>query len=182
MLSKSSSSPWSASASTMTCKKEIRICYASSHIFVSTTSLVSFEYFFYLVGGWSKPPWPLPKPSQGTPPPEYPICSPRPAEKNDTKVFMLKVVASHLQACWLAVISPVLQVCPLVKKRVSISEKLSIIFGVFWILFWTKFIFPAKRSTFAYSMSYIFWKLLIWRFNWAIRKHFWASYEASHFC
>ena len=29
-----------------------------------------------------------------------------------------------------------------------------------------------KRSTFAYSASCIFWKLLIWRFIWAIRKHF----------
>ena len=27
-------------------------------------------------------------------------------------------------------------------------------------------------STFAYSMSYIFWKLLIWKLIWAMRKHF----------
>ena len=39
----------------------------------------------------------------------------------------------------------------------DISEKLSIIFGAFRI-FWT------KPSTFAYSMSYIFEKLVISRF------------------
>ena len=57
-------------------------------------------------------------------------------------------------------------------SKVSLSEKLSIIFGVFWGRFWTKLSFPAKRSTLVHSTSYIFSKLQIWRFILAIRKHF----------
>ena len=45
--------------------------------------------------------------------------------------------------------------------------------------FGTKLNFPAKRSTFAYSISFLLGELLIWQFVWDI---FWASYEASHFC
>ena len=62
----------------------------------------------------------------------------------------------------------------------------------FSFFFWTKLIFPTKRSTCAYSTSYILWKLVIWRIIWAIRKHFlsilrgitflltqWDAYENS---
>ena len=34
--------------------------------------------------------------------------------------------------------------------------------------FGTKLNFLAKRSTFAYSMSYIFWKLFVWRLIWYV--------------
>ena len=110
----------------MTCKKEIRICYATSHVFahlVSTLSLVLIGLLFYLVAGWSELPWPLPKPSPGTPPPASRSGSPpaQPAEKYDTNVFRLTVGAPHLQVCWLAVISPILQVFPLVKEKINNS-------------------------------------------------------------
>ena len=52
-------------------------------------------------------------------------------------------------------------VWPLAPSKVSLSEKLSIIFGVFWGRFWTKLSFPAKRSTLVHSTSYIFSKLQI---------------------
>ena len=48
---------------------------------------------------------------------------------------------------------------PPASSEVSLSEKLSMIFGAFRV-FWTKLIFLAKQSTFTYSMSCIFWKLL----------------------
>ena len=62
----------------------------------------------------------------------------------------------------------------LAPSKVSIFEKLSIFYGVFRFFFVDKIEFPAKRTTFAYSTSYIFWKLLIWRFIWAIRKYFFS--------
>ena len=44
--------------------------------------------------------------------------------------------------------------------------------AVFMCFFFTKYIFPAKRSTFAYSMSYIFGKLMHQRSIQAIWKQF----------
>ena len=48
-------------------------------------------------------------------------------------------------------------------------------------VFLEKKVFLAKRSTFTYSMSYRFWKLLVQRLIQAI-KSFEASYEVSEFC
>ena len=45
-------------------------------------------------------------------------------------------------------------------------------FRCFSRFFLDKIDFPDKTVTFAYSTSYIFRKLLIWRFLWAVRKHF----------
>ena len=41
-------------------------------------------------------------------------------------------------------------------------------------VFSTRSFFPAKRSTFTYSMSYIFWKLLVQRLILAINQVFWS--------
>ena len=51
-----------------------------------------------------------------------------------------------------------------VPSKVSISEKLFIISVFFGFFLGTKLNFPAKPSTFAYSMSYTFGKLLISQF------------------
>ena len=63
-------------------------------------------------------------------------------------------------------------VWPPAPSKVNISEGLSIISSVFQGFFFDKIDFPVKTVIFAYSVSYIFRKLLIWRFLWAIRKHF----------
>ena len=44
--------------------------------------------------------------------------------------------------------------------------------AVFWCFFGRKKVFPAKRSTFTYSMSYIFWKLLFQLLILAIKNYF----------
>ena len=45
---------------------------------------------------------------------------------------------------------------------------------LFLAFFWKKKVFLAKRSTFAYSMSYIFWKLLFQKLILAINEVFWS--------
>ena len=91
--------------------KEIRICSTTSpHVF---TCLVLFEQLS--LPGWS--PWPKPR-YPGTQlagrHPESQRRSPLPRHAENTK---MNVGEPYLQGCLLAVISPVLKVFPLEKKR-----------------------------------------------------------------
>ena len=51
-----------------------------------------------------------------------------------------------------------------------------------YVFFWTKSMFPSKRSTFAYSMSYIFWNLCCKGSNGLSWNNFSALFEASELC